>query len=137
MGTLTDLELGWLAGILEGEGCFDYQSSNSARIRVAMTDEDTVLRTLVLCQKVTGRAHKIKCYQPKGAAPKRQEWQLAYAVAIYGKDAIKVMRLIVHLMSARRRQRIWQVINGYRPQKVVPVSVVSNVVALLKQKATS
>lgn len=133
---ITEVELGWLAGILEGEGCFDYQSSNSARIRVSMTDEDTVLRIALIFQKITGKAHDVKCYQPKGTLPKRKEWQLAFAVAAYSKDAQKIMKLVVRLMSARRRKRIWQALNGHREsivkQKLDLKLIVSNAIQHLK-----
>lgn len=43
---MTEAEIAWLAGIIEGEGSiyWDKRSKNSVRISVSMTDEDVVRR---------------------------------------------------------------------------------------------
>lgn len=41
---MTDVELAWLAGLLEGEGCFGLDWLESERAMLAMTDKDVVLR---------------------------------------------------------------------------------------------
>jgi hypothetical protein len=42
---MTNEETAWVAGILEGEGCFDANANRrSPRVRVEMTDQDIVLR---------------------------------------------------------------------------------------------
>lgn len=48
---MTDSEAAWLAGILEGEGCFDFnQNSNRfPRIRIEMIDRDIIERVQKLC----------------------------------------------------------------------------------------
>ena len=47
---MSPTELGWLAGIIEGEGCFPKGSKPCGRLRVAMTDRDIIERL----QTVTG-----------------------------------------------------------------------------------
>lgn len=51
---MTEAEAAWLAGVLEGEGCFDWNNNYNLkkqfpRIRIGMTDEDVVRRVAVLC----------------------------------------------------------------------------------------
>lgn len=113
---ITDIELGWLAGLLEGEGSFTMNSdSKGVRVQLAMTDEDIVLRASIIIQSITGKRHTVYCYDaPKG----KPDWSAAYKLGICGKDAKKVMKRIVRLMGQRRRKKIWQLLNGYRQPKV-------------------
>lgn len=49
---MTNEEAAWLAGILEGEGCFDFNNGNNhqyPRIRIEMRDKDVIERVAVLC----------------------------------------------------------------------------------------
>lgn len=45
---MSSAELGWLAGIIEGEGCFPKGSKPCGRLRVAMTDRDIIERLRVV-----------------------------------------------------------------------------------------
>lgn len=113
---ITDIELGWLAGLLEGEASFTMNSdSKGVRIQLAMTDEDVVLRALIIVQAITGKRHNVYCYDAPKSKP---DWSAAYKLNICGKDAKKVMKKIVRLMGQRRRKKIWQLLNGYREPKV-------------------
>ena len=112
---LTDLELGWLAGLLEGEGYFGLRSdSGTHQVKLEMTDEDVVLRALILIQRITGNQHNITEVNRKD---KKAHYQPTFVIALYGKDATKVMKKVVKLMGWRRRQKIWQTLNNFRPVK--------------------
>jgi len=115
---LSDFELGWLAGILEGEGCFDLSTNRTPRVRVSMTDEDIVLRVSILFTRITGCYHQVFVHTPKGQGERRKAHQQAYTVAAYGSNAVKVIKKTVKYMGARRRQRMWQTVNRYKPKNI-------------------
>jgi hypothetical protein len=105
MNELSAFELGWLVGLLEGEGCF----SIPPRVAVEMTDEDSVNKVAALFERVTGRTCNVHCKGPWGNTV-----QDIYYVRVNGEAAKKVMLLVVKYMSWRRRRRIWQVLNGVK-----------------------
>lgn len=117
---LTEFELGWLAGLMEGEGYFGLRSdTHTAQVKLEMTDEDVVLRALLLIQRITGRQHAITHVERK---EKRNNLQ-TYVIAIYSKDAIKVMKKLIKYMGTRRRRKIWQTLNRYREDKTPKAKV--------------
>lgn len=110
---LSEFELGWLVGILEGEGYFGYERG-TCRVIVGMTDEDTIHRVAGLLERVLNERVNIREEAPR---PGRTEQQM-YRISITGKKARQVMRHVVHHMSFRRRQKIWQALNGYTSPNV-------------------
>ena len=113
-GNLSQFELGWLVGILEGEGYFAYQgSSGTHRVCVNMTDEDTINQLAALYERILGCG--VKVWHKEHPNPNNQDY---YMVEIYGERARIIMRLVVRHMSFRRRQRIWQSLNNYKPEKI-------------------
>src|SRR5437762_13382088 len=114
---LTDFELGWLVGLLEGEGTFRY-NGNSQCLVVKMTDEDVIIRLSHLLEKVTGVTVELATVNPEN-----DRCQYQYRVGLSGENARKVMRLIVPYMGHRRKQRIWQSLNKYKSKKVVKVGL--------------
>lgn len=117
MSSQTDLdqfELGWLIGILEGEGYFGYERG-TCRVIVGMSDEDTINRVALLFEKILGvDVNVIEEAQRQG----RLDHAAMYRLNLTGQRARKIMRLVVRHMSFRRRQRIWQCLNGYVAPKV-------------------
>lgn len=109
---LSQLELGWLVGLLEGEGTFRYQNG-TCHVVIKMVDEDTICKYIDVIYKLTSRRYEMKSYDR--AHENRQQ---IYQVNICGENARIVMRTIVPYMSQRRKQRIWQSLNGYRPPTV-------------------
>ena len=91
------IEVAWLAGLLEGEGCFyiDKKSKNRVMIEIGMTDLDIIQRVAKLFNR------KIVSFKPKN-----KNSQPLYRVAIQGKKAFPVMRLILPLMGERRTKKI-------------------------------
>jgi len=130
--TLTEFELGWLSGLLEGEGYFGLRSdTKTPQIKLEMTDEDIVLRALLLIQRLTGKQHAIATVNRKG---NRSHCQPTYIIALYSRDAIKVMKAVVRYMGSRRRQRIWQSLNGYAAKPAEELDVKALVASILDQK---
>ena len=109
---ITDFELGWLVGLLEGEGYFGY-GSRTRVVEVTMTDEDAVNRVALLFEKITGREFNITRRNEE-----RRNRKQPYRVLASGDAAITIMRLVVKHMSVRRRKRIWQALNGFTPTKL-------------------
>ncbi len=111
MSELSSFELGWLCGILEGEGCFDLHRNQ--RITVGMTDEDVIYKVAALFERVTKSPCNVNLQYPQ-----KMHHSVCYKAQLDGEKAKIVMRLVVKYMSSRRRQKIWQCLNHYAPKNV-------------------
>lgn len=96
MNRLDPFEIGWLAGIIDGEGCISHHKY-TYRISVSMTDKDIVDRLLTVTgvgsvfPKKVGQPHYKPCYT----------WQVNSPV-----DVMHILASITPLMSERRRETI-------------------------------
>lgn len=126
---LSNFELGWLVGILEGEGCFTY--NNTQIVRIQMVDEDVMEAVRVLLSKITGKEiEMVECEE------KRSNRQNTYAINVSGERARQIMKTVVPFMHFRRRQKIWQLLNKYVPPKQSyqeQLAMVSSVVQLARK----
>lgn len=103
---MSDRDLGWLAGILEGEGCFAMawdlrRKRRQVQVRVCMTDEDVVRR----CQSISGLG-TLTPQKPSTAWNKPHHkpiwrWYVGRATDIHD-----LLTLVYPLMGARRQERI-------------------------------
>ena len=100
---MTETEIAWLAGWLEGEGCFSLTSGSSPTITVAVTDKDVIERAAKL---VGGKASPIKKY--KGHVKQ------VYRIGLHGQKAIDVMTAILPHMGERRGTKISEILNYYK-----------------------
>lgn len=105
MNKLSPTELGWVAGLLEGEGCFTDASTvqkgkeyRYSRIQLNMTDED-VMRKFV---KMVGIG---RLSGPHGYATKTN-WKPRWTWTVRHKDAKDLMTEILPLMGERRSEAI-------------------------------
>lgn len=112
-GPIDDIELGWLAGLLEGEGHFGYDRTQLCHVR--MTDIDTIIKLKTLIERVFALAKPITLLTQN---PGRRREQDTYGIQTYGATARGIMRLVVPLMGQRRRQQIWRSLNEFRPRKL-------------------
>jgi|SRR5712664_1231726 len=87
-------DLHWLAGLLEGEGCFGFDGSHYVRLKMA--DEDVVRRAAGL---MGGRAVMER-------SRKDPRHQLMWYVGVYGGRARLLMEKLLPLMGARRAAKI-------------------------------
>lgn len=94
------LDISWLSGLLEGEGCFYYGDSPS--IKVMMTDRDTI-------EKV---AHLLK--MPVSEQKKYSNYKQVYIVSIHGDRAIGWMFTLYSLMGKRRQAKIKEVLDKWK-----------------------
>lgn len=93
----------WVAGLLEGEGCFLLVTTKCKghvyyhpRIDLAMTDEDVVARAA----KILGGTYRRRKYKPKG---KRLP---VFKCSIYSKNALQWMHRLLPLMGKRRQEKL-------------------------------
>lgn len=91
----------WLAGLLEGEGCFDLQRGKYPRVRLAMTDRDVVGRAATLF------GSSIRLTLKSGEKP-------TWHAERQGAAAAEIMRAILPFMGARRSQRIAEILSKAR-----------------------
>lgn len=97
--TLHREDAAWLAGLLDGEGCFDSPRGN-ARLRVKMADFDIVLRAADIMGART---------YPE-IVPGRKPLLVAQ---ITGDRAVAVMRAVLPWLSARRTTKATEIILGH------------------------
>lgn len=103
--------LDWLAGLLEGEGCFSINKSYGGYvfpcIQLGMTDEDVVIRA----GKLLGGNGKVREYRSRYPGAK-----LVYKYRVAGKRAAELMKVLLPRMGDRRQVRIQEVLKtcGYK-----------------------
>src|SRR5262249_47377725 len=106
---MTETDLTWLAGLLEGEGSFlkaPPSDPNCPRVSLEMTDKDVVERAALL---MDGKAVRINL--------KNILWKRSYRVIIKGSRAVRLMQLLYPLMCTRRRSQIEAALETYITRK--------------------
>ncbi|WP_405061915.1 hypothetical protein OG474_09740 [Kribbella sp. NBC_01505] len=104
---MTPEQAAWLAGLLDGEGCFDMTHS-SPRLRVKMSDHDVIIRAATL---MNARVH---------AEPPRQPHHKPCLVAqIHGDSAVAVMRAVLPHLGARRTAKATEIILAHSNRQAV------------------
>jgi len=104
---MDELDTAWLAGWLEGEGCFSIRKIKQGSrqydypiVTASSTDFDTLERV----QSIAGG----KIYE---ARPQNPNHSMCWRWQLYGKDeATSLMLTLLPLMSKRRRERIQEVL---------------------------
>lgn len=102
-------DLNWLAGWLEGEGCFfaDKKRNQLPVVQANSTDLDTITRAAKLMEATrVGNPELRPGYKP------------IYYVKVTGYRAANVMRQILPLMGERRSQKITEVLAGWIPKRL-------------------
>ena len=92
---MNDTELGWVAGFLEGEGCFQGRCKGAVLVSCSQVQREPLERL----EKLFGGP--IRLYQQKN--PKHQPYHRWH---LLGDKAADLMMQIFHLMSPRRREQI-------------------------------
>ena len=111
MTSTSATEIGWLAGLLEGEGSFGWTPAGKKskkrypKIELSMTDEDTVRR-------VASISRMGNVYGPyEKAAPRKPVWRWSVTKQA---DAASLMMTMYPLMSGRRQERIREILLEWR-----------------------
>lgn len=89
----------WLAGLLDGEGCFDSPRGNP-RVRVTMSDLDVVLRAADIMGASTYYDYDRRPYLDRKPIMVAQ---------ITGDRAVAVMRAVLPWMGSRRSAKITEI----------------------------
>lgn len=97
----------WLAGLLDGEGCFDSTRGNP-RIRVKMADLDVVLRAADIMDATT--------YGEDRSWPGVERKPLLTA-QVTGDRALAVMRAVLPWLGSRRSARVTEIITEHAVRK--------------------
>lgn len=108
LNSLGQFDLGWLVGIIEGEGCF-YKKSSVCKLRcgkyiyplagfaLMSTDHDVMQRLSTLLQiKLKGPLYK----------QKSKERKVVWSLQVTGHNAIAIMKVLYKYMSKRRKKQI-------------------------------
>lgn len=95
----------WLAGLIEGEGCF--YRSHSITLRLSMTDEDVIRRAATLMGTTV--------FGPHERSGNRQP---IFYCAIHGKDAAAWMMTLLPLLGIRRRAKALQCLARWKSYPV-------------------
>lgn len=109
---ITSAELHWLAGLLEGEGSFDWQCRKNEnrhgrpRIQLASTDKD-------IAERVAGYFGR-RINGPYGAYGGQLNKKPIYKVLVSGPRAAGLMMTLWALLGERRRQQINVVLRRWR-----------------------
>lgn len=100
----------WLAGLLEGEGCFTTAKNNFGYMRVAlaMTDKDVVERA-ALAFPGSSAVHTMN---------RRGTWKTVYSVSWCGPDAYACTRAVLPYMGQRRTERILGLMANYQERRM-------------------
>ena len=98
---MSESDLIWLAGLLEGEGTFDMHKGRYPRIRVGMTDRDVVGRAATLMgasirMTMSTVGHKATFHAEKS-----------------GAEAAALMRALLPYLGARRSATIGVILGTY------------------------
>lgn len=109
-----EIDIAWLAGLLEGEGCFGWRDQRRMRygfpeIALAMTDVDVVMKAARLMG-----SKRTTSYQPKGNRKRM------YACRVFSTQAADVMESILPYMGVRRSAKVKEVLELWnnRPGRV-------------------
>ena len=99
--------ISWVAGLLEGEGCFCSRGKgHNPIIQLAMTNIDILIRAA----KILGCHKVIQCkIETRGTNPKQM-----YRTVLYGVKAIGWMMTLYVLMGLRRKEQIRECLSEWK-----------------------
>ena len=83
---MTEYDIGWLAGIIDGDGCISIDENKVVRIIIIMTDEKTIYHIKDLTK--IGSITKINC------SISHPKWKDQYKWIIYNNDTINILNKI-------------------------------------------
>lgn len=112
---ISDYELAWLAGLLEGEGSFMLDRNHQAgrvhrypKIVVGMTDRDVI--------EHAARLFGTGVYNVP-PDPRRPHGKAAYRTHVTGRRAAELMRAMLPWLGERRSAKIVSILEEYEAQE--------------------
>jgi CMP-N-acetylneuraminic acid synthetase len=108
---MTNEELCWLAGWLEGEGSFASGTSNLTRcqVRGVSTDKDVIEKVAALMGCTSFKQNR--------RTQDKAHWKDTYRAILCGQKAFDLMARLYPLMCERRQQQIKKAMDNYNPTK--------------------
>lgn len=103
---MTEVEAAWLAGILEGEACFDWNRGSIGlwpRLRIEMKDEDVILRVKALIDSLPEAQMKptiAKIKHRQSSNPKHSD---TYTFQVARRDLMKPLLVAIRPWMSERR----------------------------------
>lgn len=97
----------WLAGLIEGEGCFGIVQGRRPVVQIKMTDEDVVKRAADILGAPLYGPYEL------GEGRKR-----AWQTSVSGPNAVQWMMTLLALMGSRRRQKIIECLEVWRTDRI-------------------
>lgn len=101
-----DVDLAWLAGLLEGEGSFMVGPPSAPRrpaIQMSMTDGDVVARAAAI---LGCRVFVIR--------PRKKHWSVAYGLRLRGLGAVRWMTALRPFLGKRRQGQVDRAVASYQ-----------------------
>jgi len=113
---MTTAELAWLAGLLEGEGCFRVREDQRKRVRnylvprvfMNQTDEDVVRRAA----KLAGVGRVYGPYR-NGGNGHQSHYKPVWQFMVEGPDALWLMEQLYPYMGQRRQAKIDEILTEF------------------------
>lgn len=110
--TVSKSDLMWLAGLIEGDGCFHLSKSGKPAIFVEMTDKDVIERV--------GKIWHAEVYVNK---PEKSHYKPSYRSSVFNNKAKSFMMALKPYMSSRRQSKIAEIIQtcneNYKPKRLI------------------
>lgn len=107
-------DLAWLAGILEGEGSFQWMKRQPGRcapyIQLRMSDKDVVERAAILMNTL-----KVRSYQRQQAG--KTIYKRMYVAVVTGFKAALLMEILLPQMGVRRAAKIRELLLQWKEYK--------------------
>jgi len=103
--------MAWLAGLLEGEGCFSINDQAPHRY--------PVIRLEMATESVVARAATLLGSSIRPNEPRVEDWSTTYVAAIAGAHAAEWMLRLRSSMGARRAEAIDAALMAYAPIRLV------------------
>ena len=122
---INERDLYWLAGLLEGEGCFAQSGYSSIIVSLHMTDRDVVLRASLLMGEPPPKVGRRR----RSASGRKDSW----VTRVCGDRAISLMELLLPLMGERRKTKIRNLLNWAKQRPGVYKPLTSHQVQLIRQ----
>lgn len=104
---MNERDLGWLAGILEGEGCIGLYRRRQTRVYIAMVDRDVMERVQALWPCPTGLRLK---YPPQNASHAHHKVQYEWTLRRHA-DIKAFLGLVLPLLGQRRQAQAQPVLD--------------------------
>jgi len=105
VNVLTDLQLGWIVGLIEGEGCIQLRKPARPNVTVASTDADVIEKLLILTGIGTTRTAKRKTKRNKQV----YVWNVTKR-----DDAGRLLELILPHLCKRRNAKASKTISAWK-----------------------